>query len=122
MSDFSRHDPAPATPVLGPSSKPITIEDLPPADTKRWVVSRKMAVVAGVRAGLISLDEACRRYRLSKDEFTSWRFLLDFHGLKGLRATRIQNYRAPLKHHPPGLSPVQSKGVDLKIFARAHQD
>ncbi len=95
MSDFSRRGPAPATPVLGPSGKPITIEDLPPADTERWVVSRKMAVVAGVRAGLITLDEAYRRYRLSADEFASWQRLLDAHGLKGLRATRIQNYRAP---------------------------
>ncbi len=101
MSDFSRHGPSPATPVLGPSGKPITIEELPPADTERWVVRRKMAVVAGVRAGLISLDEACRRYRLSEDEFTSWRRLLDAHGLKGLRATRVQNYRTPRDRKAP---------------------
>ncbi len=101
MSDFSRHGPSHPTSVLGPSGKPIAIEDLPPADTERWVVRRKMAVVAGVRAGLISLGEACRRYRLSEDEFTSWQRLLDAHGLKGLRATRIQNYRTPRDHKAP---------------------
>jgi hypothetical protein len=114
MSDFPRSGPAPATPVLGPSGKPITIEDLPPADTGRWVVSRKMAVVAGVRAGLISLDEACRRYSLSADEFASWQRLLAAHGLKGLRATRLQSYRAPRDRHPP----VKPEGPGFKTPTR----
>ncbi len=104
MSDFPRPGPAHATPVLGPSGKPITIEDLPPADIKRWVVRRKMAVVAGVRAGLITLEEACRRYRLSEDEFASWQRLLAAHGLKGLRATRIQSYRSTRERTSPGVA------------------
>ncbi|HEC91076.1 MAG TPA: DUF1153 domain-containing protein [Alphaproteobacteria bacterium] len=116
MSNFSRPGSADRISIPGPSGKPITIEDLPPADTKRWVVSRKMAVVAGVRAGVISLDEVCRRYRLSKDEFTSWQRLLDAYGLKGLRATRIQSYRPPRERHSPGLLPDQSKEVDFQDF------
>jgi len=36
--------------------------ELPPPNTKRWVVRRKAAVVAAVRAGVITLEEACRRY------------------------------------------------------------
>ena len=34
-----------------------TIVDLPPADTKRWVVRRKAAVVAAVRSGAIGLQK-----------------------------------------------------------------
>lgn len=46
-----------------------------------------------VRAGLISLDEACQRYSLSIEEFLSWQRLIDKHGIGGLRATRVQQYR-----------------------------
>jgi len=71
----------------------MTIDDLPPPDTKRWVVRRKAEVVAGVRSGLISLEEACRRYSLSVEEFLSWQRLIDSHGMRGLRTTRVQQYR-----------------------------
>jgi len=72
---------------------PLTERELPPPDTKRWVMRRKAEVVAGVRCGLISLDEACRRYTLSVEEFLSWQRLIDSHGVRGLRATRLQDYR-----------------------------
>ena len=42
---------------------------------------------------LISLEEACERYTLTVDEFLSWQRSIDKHGLPGLRATRIQEYR-----------------------------
>ncbi len=71
----------------------VTIESLPPPDTKRWVIRRKAEVVAAVRAGVISLEEACRRYTLSIEEFLSWQRLVDSHGLPGLRVTRLQDYR-----------------------------
>jgi hypothetical protein len=70
-----------------------SIDDLPPPNTKRWVIRRKAEVVAGVRSGLISLEEACERYTLSIEEFLSWQRLIDSHGMRGLRATRIQDYR-----------------------------
>ena len=54
---------------------------------------RKAEVVAGVRNGVISLEEACRRYKLSIEEFLSWQRLIESHGLAGLRATRLQDYR-----------------------------
>ena len=73
---------------------PMTEQDLPPPNTKRWVMRRKAEVVAGVRCGLISLDEACRRYTLSVEEFLSWQRLIDSHGVRGLRATRLQDYRS----------------------------
>ena len=78
----------------GPIGQLMTLDDLPPPNTKRWVIRRKAEVVAGVRLGLISLEDACRRYSLSLDEFLSWQRLIDRHGLRGLRATRVQEYRA----------------------------
>lgn len=72
---------------------PRRVEDLPPPGTKRWVIRRKAEVVAGVRAGIISLEEACQRYTLSVEEFLSWQRSIDRHGLRGLRTTRIQDYR-----------------------------
>ena len=81
--------------VIGPSGEPMTIDDLPPPNTRRWVVRRKAEVVTGVRAGLISLEEACRRYSLSVEEFLSWQRLIESHGMRGLRTTRLQQYRRP---------------------------
>ncbi len=70
----------------------MTINDLPPPGTDRWVPRRKAEVVAGVRGGLLTLDDACRRYSLSLDEFASWERLFDRHGVKGLRTTRTKSY------------------------------
>jgi len=81
--------------IAGPAGTPLSRGDLPPPGTKRWVVRRKAEVVAGVRGGLISLDEALRRYNLTIDEFRSWQRLLDSHGLDGLRTTRLKKYRKP---------------------------
>jgi hypothetical protein len=72
----------------------VRIEDLPPPGIKRWVIRRKAEVVAAVRAGVISVEEACQRYTLSVEEFLSWQRSIDRHGLRGLRTTRLQDYRA----------------------------
>ncbi len=79
--------------VIGPDGSPLTIADLPPPNTKRWVIRRKAEVVAAVRGGLLSLEEACERYTLTVEEFLSWQQSIDRYGLPGLRATRIQHYR-----------------------------
>jgi len=79
--------------VIGPDGGPLTIADLPAPDTRRWVIRRKAEVVAAVRGGLLSLEEACRRYTLTVDEFLSWQASIERHGLPGLRTTRIQHYR-----------------------------
>ena len=79
--------------VLGIDGRRLRIEDLPPPGTRRWVIRRKAEVVAGVRAGLISLEEACARYTLSVEEFLSWQRSIDRHGMRGLRTTRLQDYR-----------------------------
>ena len=79
--------------VIGPSGSPLTIADLPGPGTKRWVIRRKAEVVAAVRGGLLSLEEACERYSLSVEEFLAWQLAVDTHGVGGLRVTRIQQYR-----------------------------
>ena len=75
-------------------SEILLASDLPPPNTKRWVIRRKAEVVAAVRSGVISLEEACNRYTLSIEEFLSWQRLIDSHGLAGLRVTRLQDYRS----------------------------
>jgi hypothetical protein len=79
--------------VIGPTGAPLTLSDLPPRETERWVIRRKAEVVAAVRGGLLTLDEACDRYRLTNEEFLGWQKSIDAHGMAGLRTTRIQQYR-----------------------------
>jgi hypothetical protein len=76
-----------AEPVVEP------LPALPPPGTKRWVIRRKAAVVDAVRRGTISLEDACQSYNLSTEEFESWQRLIDRHGPRGLRATRVKEYR-----------------------------
>ena len=79
--------------VIGPDGKTLTLQDLPPVDIKRWVTRRKAEVVAAVRGGLLTKEDACERYSLSAEEYEGWERLYDRFGVKGLRTTRLQNYR-----------------------------
>jgi transposase-like protein len=82
------------------------MEGLPPPTTKRWVVRRKAAVVAAVLSGEITIEEACRCYQLSEEEFRSWERAFETHGLAGLRITRTQQYRV--------VRPARSRSSSLK--------
>jgi hypothetical protein len=73
--------------VMGPDGRPLSMADLPTPDIKRWVPRRKAEVVAAVRGGLITLEEACTRYALTVEEFVSWEYAISRFGLEGLRAT-----------------------------------
>ncbi len=79
--------------MIGPTGAPLTLADLPPPTTQRWVIRRKAEVVAAVRGGLLSLDEACERYSLTNEEFLAWQQSIDRYGMPGLRTTRLQQYR-----------------------------
>ena len=79
--------------VIGPDGMPLTLADLPPRTTKRWVIRRKAEVVAAVRGGLLTLEEACERYQLTVEEFLAWQKAIEQYGMPGLRATRVQQYR-----------------------------
>ena len=70
-----------------------SVLELPPTDTKRWVARRKAVVVDAVRSGAITLEEACRRYQLSVEEFLAWQRAIESYGVAGLRVTRLQIYR-----------------------------
>jgi hypothetical protein len=69
------------------------IDGLPSVHTRRWVVSRKAAVVIAVRRGELTLPDATARYRLSEEEFRLWEQAFDANGVPGLRVTRIQIYK-----------------------------
>jgi hypothetical protein len=70
-----------------------TLATLPAPETRRWVSSRKQAVVLAVRTGTITMAEACERYSLSVEEFLSWDALFSRGGRKALRVTRLQDFR-----------------------------
>jgi len=64
-----------------------------PSVRKRWTVRRKAAVIEAVRRGRLSLDQVCRIYTLSLEEFLAWERDMDRYGVPGLRVTRYQIYR-----------------------------
>jgi len=73
----------------------MTRADLPPDDTRRWVASRKAAVVKGVQSGLISQKDAMEKWALSEEELNEWLFAVHAHGEAALKTTRVQHYRQP---------------------------
>ncbi len=79
--------------VTGPDGHAITIADLPPTDTRRWVARRKATVVSAVLGGLLTIKETCDRYSLSEEEFLSWQRAFAQYGVLGLRITKRQEYR-----------------------------
>jgi hypothetical protein len=79
--------------VIGPIGEALTLDSLPTPTTRRWVIRRKAEVIAAVAGGLLSVDEACKRYCLSLEEFTGWQRSVDRSGMPGLRVTRIKQYR-----------------------------
>lgn len=78
-----------------PDGSVMTRADLPPANTRRWVASRKAAVVKAVSSGLLPLAEALSTYALSEEEFMEWKTAVDQHGESALKATALQKYRQP---------------------------
>lgn len=87
--DSSKHNSLP----LNPDGSCLSLEDLPPANTKRWVSSRKAQIVAAINGKLISVDEACKKYALSSEELISWQEALKNQGIAGLKVTKNRNHR-----------------------------
>ncbi|MCE6953285.1 DUF1153 domain-containing protein [Cereibacter sphaeroides] len=79
--------------VTLPDGTVLSRADLPPPDTRRWVASRKAAVVKAVIHGLLTEKEALDRYALSEEEFALWRSAVMSHGEKALKVTMIQKFR-----------------------------
>lgn len=82
-----------------PDGSVMTRADLPPADTCRWVASRKLAVVRGVAHGLISRAEAQTRYGLSEAEFQEWLRALSVGGTEALKVTARRPIRKQADNH-----------------------
>ena len=57
------------------------------------IVNSSLTLVVAVRGGLLSLEDACKRYTLTVEEFLAWQRAIERFGLPGLRATRVQQYR-----------------------------
>jgi hypothetical protein len=79
--------------IVGPDGSPLTMADLPDPNTKRWVARKKAVVVAAVRGGLLSLDDARTRYALTVEEYCAWERAIENFGLPGLQATRTKEFR-----------------------------
>src|SRR3546814_18491908 len=74
---------------MGPLG-PLTLEDLPSSSTTYWVCRRKAEVLAAIDGGLLSVEEARARYRLSHEELAGWRRTIERAGVAGLRITRLK--------------------------------
>lgn len=79
--------------VALPGGRIMTRADLPEPDTKRWVASRKAAVVRAIVCGLITEEQASKMYNLSSEELASWSQAILQHGEVALKTTRLQKYR-----------------------------
>lgn len=90
---FVKKTSGPRTVTL-PNGSILTVADLPPATT-RWVASRKETVVLAVSHGLITREEALRRYGLSEEEFDGWKSAMSQHGRAALKVTSLQRFRQP---------------------------
>ena len=82
-----------------PDGTVMTRADLPPADTRRWVASRKLKVVRGVVYGLLAREDAIARYGLSDEEFQEWVNALSAHGTEGLKATNRLPHLKEIDNH-----------------------
>lgn len=71
----------------------LSLADLPPPNTYRWVASRKAVVVDAVVHHLLSRKEALNRYDLSDEELDTWIAASRRHGREALKATAVQRFR-----------------------------
>jgi hypothetical protein len=90
--EFANSNEAPvATPAAtAQQTKPTRV---PPPRSTRWIPQRKAEIVAAIRGGYMSFDEARERYELSIEEFVSWQIGIELSGLAGLRVNRVQQNR-----------------------------
>lgn len=102
--------------VPGPAGTTLTIDSLPPPNTRRWVVRRKAEVLAAIDGGLLTATEACARYAISPEELELWQKSLERAGMAGLRVTRIQLYQAVSPApRPQNPAPPEPRRRDLSL-------
>ncbi|HXJ01061.1 MAG TPA: DUF1153 domain-containing protein [Micropepsaceae bacterium] len=67
-----------------PDGTLLTPGNLPPASLRRWVMRHKADVVMAVGGGIITMEAACERYGLTREEFLSWKKAFEHFGTRGL--------------------------------------
>jgi transposase-like protein len=73
----------------------IAARELPPPDTARWTPGRKASVVKAVLSGVMSMEEVCRRYGVSVEEFRSWHNAMERHGMRVCAPLSSRNTASP---------------------------
>jgi hypothetical protein len=81
--------------IAGPNGRPLTLGNLPPVKPNRWFPTHKADIVVAVRGGLITADQACKRYKLTLEEFTLWQRAFESNGIAGLRVARARRAVKP---------------------------
>lgn len=66
---------------------------LPSPFQTHWSYKTKNKIVDAINDRLISEDDACTIYKISKEEIRSWLDRAKQFGEQGLMATKIQRYR-----------------------------
>jgi hypothetical protein len=75
--------------VRGLDKGPLRMRDLPKPGTTRWNGQRKVVLIGALRGGLITKDEAQRRYDLTEAELDAWEARFEADGIGGLYFPRI---------------------------------
>jgi len=63
----------------------MTVHDLPPLNV-RWSYGLKATMLAAVDAGAITEEDLCARYKISAEEYRTWRSRYAAYGPRGLRS------------------------------------
>jgi Protein of unknown function (DUF1153) len=72
----------------------------------RWTSGRKAEIVVAIERGLITTEEAKRRYELSDEELAAWTRAYATYGRYGLHVTKLRERTRPAqsanRRHPSG--------------------
>ena len=79
--------------TTAPHKRSLTLDDLPPRNAKRWNNRLKQIVVSAVEGGHISLWDASDRYRLSIEEYFTWKRASKWNAAPAGRTTRAKPRR-----------------------------
>jgi hypothetical protein len=80
----------------GPEQQFAQMPELPSLG-QRWTARRKVAVIEAVRGGWVPIEEICRLYKFSVDEFLAWEREVDRHGVFTACAPRALKHIMILK-------------------------
>jgi hypothetical protein len=120
--------------VRRPDGTLLTPGSLPPTELQRWVKRRKADIVMAVRGGILSMEAACSRSHLSREEYLAWQKAFDRFGIKGLsgkgehelqklrRAEKAMRNRSKMTAAPPSSSPAHADGLPCPLYKRAQNE